>query len=213
MKSANFLSLLLLVVAISLGATGCKKNVKSPTPIPGRTGQNAPADRTPSDLMDRGNPVREGDGTQVRPLAGPGENVPMTSRPNLGDYNQDPEMFKQQTVYFDFDKYNIKPGELSKVQTVASYLKGQANEAILIEGHCDERGTPEYNRALGDRRALSVRESLINLGISGDRVFTVSYGEDRPADPGHNEAAWAKNRRGVFVLLKPKSGGPGSELR
>jgi peptidoglycan-associated lipoprotein len=89
---------------------------------------------------------------------------------------------------------------------VANYLKSNGGQAVLVEGHCDERGTPEYNRALGERRALSVRESLISLGVPGEGIHTVSFGEDRPADPGHNDAAWAKNRRAEFVLLKPKAG-------
>ena len=73
--------------------------------------------------------------------------------------------------------------------------------AVLVEGNCDERGTEEYNRSLGERRALAGREYLIKLGIDADRVDTITYGEDRPADPGHNEAAWAKNRRDDFVVL------------
>ena len=75
--------------------------------------------------------------------------------------------------------------------------------AVQVEGHCDERGTEEYNRALGERRALAAREALIGLGIASDRVDTISYGEDKPAVPGHNESAWSKNRRGAFVLLTP----------
>ena len=76
----------------------------------------------------------------------------------------------------------------------------------MIEGHCDERGTEEYNRALGERRALSVRDALVGLGVSTDRVRTMSLGEDRPADMGLDDSAFARNRRGEFVLLKPKPG-------
>ena len=115
-------------------------------------------------------------------------------------------MFKQQTVYFEFDRSNVKPAELPKIQSVASHLKDQPTFKVLIEGHCDERGTPEYNRSLGERRALSVREALINLGITGDQIQTISYGEDKPVDLGHDDTAWARNRRGEFVLMKPKSG-------
>ena len=73
-----------------------------------------------------------------------------------------------------------------------------------MDGHCDERGTEEYNRSLGERRALAVREHLIRLGIAPERVRTLSWGEDRPVDTGHNEEAWQKNRRAEFILLKPK---------
>ena len=88
---------------------------------------------------------------------------------------------------------------------LADYLKGAPTDALLVEGHCDERGTEEYNRSLGERRALALREYLINSGIASDRIITRSYGEDRPAVQGHDETAWSKNRRGEFILLKPKN--------
>jgi peptidoglycan-associated lipoprotein len=88
---------------------------------------------------------------------------------------------------------------------VASFLRNAPpSVALLVEGHCDERGTEEYNRALGERRALAVREQLAMAGADVSRVVTRSYGEDRPADPGRTEAAYAKNRRGEFVVLTPK---------
>jgi len=118
--------------------------------------------------------------------------------------NQNRERFAANTVYFEFDRATIKPGETSKIEDVAKYLQGNPTHAVQIEGHCDERGTEQYNLSLGERRSLSVREYLVTAGIQPDRIFTISYGESRPADPGHNEAAWAKNRRGVFVLLTPK---------
>ena len=76
-------------------------------------------------------------------------------------------------------------------------------DAVRVEGNCDERGTEEYNRALGERRALALREELVRLGVDPSRVDTVSYGEDKPVDPGHDESAWRKNRRGDFILLSP----------
>ncbi|MBI2925668.1 MAG: peptidoglycan-associated lipoprotein Pal [Verrucomicrobia bacterium] len=116
----------------------------------------------------------------------------------------DRQKFKEQTVYFDFDRAAVRPAEKTKVEFVATYLKGNPTNKLRVEGHCDERGTEEYNRALGERRALSLREYLINLGIGADRIITISYGEDRPAVPGQDESAWSKNRRGEFVLLLPK---------
>jgi len=116
----------------------------------------------------------------------------------------DTNQFKAQTVYFDFDRSAVKPSETEKVEAVANALKEKPDNKLLIEGHCDERGTEEYNRALGERRALSVREYLTSLGIEPKRVFTLSWGEDRPADTNHTEEAWAKNRRGEFILLLPK---------
>jgi peptidoglycan-associated lipoprotein len=76
-------------------------------------------------------------------------------------------------------------------------------KALRIEGHCDERGTEEYNRSLGDRRALSIREKLVQLGLDPEMLPTISFGEEKPVDPGHNEAAWSRNRRGELILLSP----------
>ena len=113
-------------------------------------------------------------------------------------------MFKNNTVYFDFDSSVIKDKERGKIEGVAAFLKTSATNKLLVEGYCDERGTEEYNRSLGERRALAVREYLIRLGIQGSRIRTLSYGFDRPVDLGHNETAWSKNRRGVFIVLMPK---------
>ena len=85
-------------------------------------------------------------------------------------------------------------------------LAADPNTKLLIEGHCDERGTEEYNRALGERRALAAREALAKMGVDPMRVFTRSYGKDKPMDMGHEEGAWTKNRRDEFVLLHPKNG-------
>ena len=89
---------------------------------------------------------------------------------------------------------------------VAEALSNNPENKILVEGHCDERGTEEYNRALGERRALSIRDILVEKGISPDRIRTMTFGEDRPADPSLSETTYRLNRRGEFVLLTPKSG-------
>jgi len=105
-----------------------------------------------------------------------------------------------QNIHFDFDKSFIREDAKPKLSKVAEYMKKNKDAKILIEGHCDERGTSEYNMALGDRRANSAKKYLTALGINGKRLSTVSYGKERPLDPEHNEDAWAKNRRAVFVL-------------
>src|SRR5205814_9623838 len=97
-------------------------------------------------------------------------------------------------------------GGIAKIGRVASGIEARAGEGLGIEGHCDERGTEEYNRSLGERRALAVREALMRAGVDSNIIDTISYGEDRPVDPGHNEAAWSKNRRGEFIVIEP--GGP-----
>jgi peptidoglycan-associated lipoprotein len=108
--------------------------------------------------------------------------------------------FLNENIHFDFDSavLNYQAQELLKQK--AAWLRANPSENVVIEGHCDERGTNAYNLALGERRAESARSFLINLGISGARLTTISYGEEKPLDPGHNEEAWAKNRRDAFVL-------------
>lgn len=106
------------------------------------------------------------------------------------------------TVYFDFDQYNIRSNERDVMLQNARVLEAYPNVKVLIVGHCDERGTIEYNLALGDKRANTVKEYLLRYGISASRLSTISHGEEEPADPGHNEAAWAKNRRAVFQIVQ-----------
>jgi peptidoglycan-associated lipoprotein len=103
-------------------------------------------------------------------------------------------------VYFDFDKSNIKPEGQQTLQRQAAWLKQYPNVTVTIEGHCDERGTREYNLALGNRRANAVRTALVSLGIPANRIQTISYGKDRPIVVGSNEAAWAQNRVGITVI-------------
>ncbi len=104
-------------------------------------------------------------------------------------------------IYFDFDKYDIRPQDASVLKENAALLMKYPNVKIQIEGHCDERGTIEYNLALGERRANNCKNYLISLGIPGNRISAISYGKERPVDPGHNEEAWAKNRRAHTVIL------------
>ncbi|MEE9443428.1 MAG: peptidoglycan-associated lipoprotein Pal [candidate division Zixibacteria bacterium] len=106
-------------------------------------------------------------------------------------------------IYFDFDKYNIRGDQKANLDNNAEVMNEFADAVVKIEGHCDERGTVEYNLALGDKRGNSVREYLVGLGISADRIEIVSYGKERPAITGSNEEAWAKNRRAEFrIILK-----------
>jgi len=104
-------------------------------------------------------------------------------------------------IHFDFDKYDIRPGDAEILKENAALLMKNPGVKIQIEGHCDERGTVEYNLALGERRANSAKRYLSSLGITADRISTISYGEEKPLDPGHNEEAWAKNRRDHFIVL------------
>ncbi len=105
-----------------------------------------------------------------------------------------------QVVNFDFDKYNLRPDARETANFDAGVLQKYPNWKVLIEGHCDERGTDEYNLALGERRATTVLDFFSSYGLDKTRFNTISYGETRPADMGHDESAWAKNRRSVLVI-------------
>jgi peptidoglycan-associated lipoprotein len=103
------------------------------------------------------------------------------------------------TYYFAFDQAVIGPDDLASLEMHATVLRNNSNRSVVIEGHCDERGTREYNLALGERRADAIRIYLVSAGVSPRQIETVSYGEERPEDPGHTEAAWARNRRAVLI--------------
>ena len=122
------------------------------------------------------------------------------STPGIEGVVHESSMLKD--IRFDFDRYNIRSTETEILRGNVALLKKYPGMKFQIEGHCDERGTSEYNLALGERRANSVMKYLVSLGIEPNRISTISYGEERPFDPGHSEDAWAKNRRAHFVILK-----------
>ncbi len=103
-------------------------------------------------------------------------------------------------VYFAFDSFKIESNQVSALENNAKWIKDNPGVVVTIEGHCDERGTVEYNLALGERRADAARDYLVALGVDASRLKTISYGKSKPVDEGHNEAAWAKNRRAHFVV-------------
>ena len=104
-------------------------------------------------------------------------------------------------VYFDTDRYDLRPDARTTLEKQAQWLKQYGNVRVQVEGHADERGTREYNLALGDRRAAAVKNYLVALGIPAGRITTISYGKERPVDPRSSEDAWAQNRRGVTVIM------------
>jgi peptidoglycan-associated lipoprotein len=189
MKSSKLFQLLLMALLCGLTAIGCSSTRGTTTFGGGSSGSSG------SDIG-QGGTIGSGGGVQ------PGGGEAATFNPD--DYRQDRSAFAVQTVYFDLDSSTIRSSEQPKLDAVASALKSDGSAKLLIEGNCDERGTEEYNRSLGERRALAAREWLATLGLEPGRVATRSYGEDRPAANGHDEASWSKNRRDVFVLLHPK---------
>jgi peptidoglycan-associated lipoprotein len=103
-------------------------------------------------------------------------------------------------IPFDYDDFALRPDAKEILNSIAQWLMKNTATQVLIEGHCDERGTIEYNLALGERRSSSAKKYLTQLGVDSERIFTISYGEERPIDSGHTESAWARNRRGHFLL-------------
>lgn len=181
------LTSLIFIAAIFVGA--CHKKtppVLRPAPPPPPTA--APGTRPPSPPE----PVAE-------PTVVPPEPVPedKIAGASLDDLNRNSPL---QPVFFDLDSSDINSAGQAALEGNAGVLKKYPTWTVTIEGHCDERGTAEYNLALGERRAIAARTYLVSLGISADRIRTVSYGKEFPFDPGHDEAAWAKNRRAHFVI-------------
>ncbi len=115
---------------------------------------------------------------------------------------EDIAKFESHDIHFDFDDYKIKADDIPYLESLGLWLKQNPEYKITIQGHCDERGSDMYNLALGEKRANSVKDFFISMGISPDRINCISYGEERPIDPRHNEEAWAKNRRCHFVISK-----------
>jgi peptidoglycan-associated lipoprotein len=129
---------------------------------------------------------------------GSSSGVGMSDRPLMTDGNTQRGLFTP--VYFDYDSARIKPNEMSKLDAVATAVRGN-NKNLVVEGHTDERGTAEYNRALGERRAQAARAELIRLGVDANRITTISYGKERPAEMSHDDTAWSRNRRCEFVIV------------
>ena len=207
----------MLALALSLTAVGCKKKQAGNSVIPGQEFGKSGAIENPQPTGERpmiipsGNPI--GNPIAAAPTAN--ENLtPVTMTDTNGGLTQptndwtlraqDRDRLKAFTVYFDFDRAVVRKDQTAKIDAVVAQFKsGAPAEDLLIEGHCDERGTEEYNRTLGERRALALREMLSALGVNAGKIYTVTYGKSKPAIDGHNEEAWSKNRRGEFIILLP----------
>jgi peptidoglycan-associated lipoprotein len=164
---------LLFVVAMGLGV-GCAKKKAMSTP----------------------------DGTtQAASMEQDAEMTPEAKMASAQALEQAKGVISRNKIYFDFDKFDLKADAREVLKTKAALLKKYSNVRILIEGHCDDRGTEEYNLALGERRARAAYEFLVLLGVKASQLEMVSYGEEYPADPANNETAWAKNRRDEFKII------------
>ena len=182
-----------ILVLVSVAAAGCARKpqppvVTAPTPP---TIATPPAVTTPPPPPP---PQRVEEALPVPPEPLSEDSIANRS---LDDLNRDSPF---RPVFFDLDASDLDDMGRAVAQTNAELLKKYSTWVVTVEGHCDERGTAEYNLALGERRSVAVKTYLVSLGIAPDRIRTVSYGKEFPFDPGHNEEAWAKNRRAHFVI-------------
>ena len=190
MKAARPIVCALAVVSLSAALACGKKTVPiarpMPPPPPGTIA--APPSRPPAPPE----PVAE-------PTVVPPEPVrdDAISSASLDDLNKNSPL---KAVFYELDSSDLSPAAQKTLDENAALMKRYPSWTVTIEGHCDERGTAEYNLALGERRAITARAYLVSLGIAADRVRTVSYGKEFPFDPGHDEGAWTKNRRAHFVI-------------
>jgi peptidoglycan-associated lipoprotein len=177
MKNFPVMFIIFVLAALLVGQTGCSKKTQSdemsiPSPVGGDTTTQTPSGSTTQD------PVGGQDVTPPQPQV----------IIEFGD------------VYYDFDKFALRDDAREVLSRNARILQEAPTVRVLIEGHCDERGTSEYNMALGDKRGRAAKEFLVNYGIDAGRIELISYGEERPFAAGHNEVSWAQNRRAHFVI-------------
>ena len=180
---------LVLAVAalmLTLGATACSKKA-GPTTTPETTNTAPPPETKPAAQP-----------TTVAAEPFPSQQVEKAPvETSIDDLNRQGVL---KTVYFAYNSNDLDDASKATLQSNAAWLNAHPTHTVEIGGHCDERGSIGYNVALGDRRANSVKEYLTTLGVNGSKLTPISYGEERPADPGHDEAAWSKNRRAEFTI-------------
>jgi peptidoglycan-associated lipoprotein len=186
----NAKALMVLVLLLTIGVAACKDKAKPPVARP----------MPPPMVTNTGDPTRPPD--PPRPVAEPVIVPPMPAEDTIGsksidDLNRDSPL---RPLFFELDSSDVSTDGQQVLQANAAVLKKYPGMQITIEGHCDERGTAEYNLALGERRALSAKNYLVSLGIPADKVKTVSYGKEFPFDAGHDDNAWKNNRRAHFVI-------------
>jgi peptidoglycan-associated lipoprotein len=194
------LHLLLPLVVLMLFVTGCPKRpatTAASAPAPSGSALAPAAPGAPS--APGAAPSRPGGPAPATPAppsaAAPATAAPATP-PRPSEFSENPNL---KDVYFDFDKYDIRPDDARVLDTNATWLKSNANNLVLIEGHCDERGTNEYNLALGERRAKATMNYLVAQGIQANRITIISYGKERPVCSQKDESCWQKNRRAHFL--------------
>lgn len=191
----NLWNLLILIIVISgmlLTASCSKKVIRDDTPD-----TSGLYDTSAQDDGTQGTTVYQDDTDTSQPVVNTED---IDSSRISSELRAAREKFINEDIYFGFDQSSLSPEAQMILRRKAEWMNNNPGTSIIIEGHCDERGTTEYNLSLGDRRAESVKSFLANLGLSRSRMTTISYGEEKPLDPGHSEFAWAKNRRAHFII-------------
>lgn len=198
MKATKIVQLLVIALAITMVTAGCRKKPGTITPLKDRTTMLRDGD------PGMGETINIGENTTGTGLDSDG--IAQNPRDFIasGNYDTDAGALAAYKVLFDFDSSVVRASEQGNVDAVASYLKSNPNVGLRVDGHCDERGTEDYNNALGERRALALRDAVIALGVEADRVITQTFGENKPVAIGQDESAYSQNRRGEFIVLLPK---------
>ena len=200
-RCSHVMLALLLVLGVVL--VGCAKRpatTQATAPAPTGAAATTPGATTAAAQPGGGGTTSSGGTTSGPTTATPAPTATPTNRPAPSEFAAVADL---KDIHFDFDKYDIRPGDSKTLDGNAGWLKSNPNHLVLIEGHCDERGTNEYNLALGDRRARATKDFLVAQGVRASRITILSYGEERPVCIEHNEGCWAKNRRAHF-LVKPR---------
>ena len=192
MKNSRLFAIACLSVVLVTGAFGCTK--KQQKTDMGQIEPTKPSAEEKAPATPPSSEVKPGDEGRKTAEAPPGP----VEQPERKEAGRDERALKD--VHYDFDKYELRSEDSKILDENAAWLKANPKAISTIEGHCDERGTVEYNLALGERRAKVARDYLVSLGIGAERLKTISYGKSKPVDPGHDEAAWAQNRRAHFVV-------------
>src|SRR5262245_21281938 len=187
-------ALLLAVGVVFVGSAKRPAKTQAAAPAPTGAAATTPGTTAPAPTGSTAAPV--GGGTS----SGGATAAPSTGRPSPSEFTAIADL---KDIHFDFVKYDIRPGDAKTLDGNAGWLKSNPNHLVLIEGHCDERGTNEYNLALGERRAKSTMNYLVSQGVQASRITIISYGEERPVCSQHNEECWSQNRRAQF-LVKPR---------
>jgi len=201
-RCSHFVFSFLLVAAVAL--SGCaKRPATTQAAAPAPTGAATSTAAPPSSGTATAQPTTPGGGSGATTGGGTATPAPAATAPARPVPKDFAAVADLVDVFFDFDKYDIRPADAKTLDANAGWLKSNPNHLVLIEGHCDERGTNEYNLALGERRAKSTMNYLVSQGVQANRITIISYGEERPQCTEHTEACWAKNRRAHF-LVKPR---------